>query len=104
MVILIFAVLFCISTVGTVSAADTQNPGPTVTTNLTGGTYNTTQTVAFTSKMIVVQQSTTPQDGTKSKNKVAQESLIPSPITIDTTTTLRYAAVEYCRELESSYI
>ncbi len=93
MVILIFAVLFCISTVGTVSAADTENTGPTVTTNLTGGTYNTTQSVSLTSNTILVQPFTT-LTTLQIPEIAAKESLTLRSIIIDKTTTLRYAAVD----------
>ena len=85
--LLIFAVLFCIFTaMGAVSAE------PTVSTNLTGGTYNTTQTVALTSNdtTATTYYANDTTDPRTSPTRIAYTGAI----TIDRTTTLRYASVD----------
>ena len=85
--LLIFAVLFCISAaMGAVSAE------PTVSTNLTGGTYNTAQSVALTSNdtTATVYYANDTTDPRNSTTRITYTGAI----TIDKTTTLRYAAVD----------
>jgi len=88
----IFIILLCVS-LGSVSAAGTENTGPTVTANLTSGTYNTTQTVALTANdsSATIYYS---NDTTDPRNSTTRTAYTGSPITINSTTTLRYAAVD----------
>ena len=92
--LMIFTVILCISVLGTVSAADTanSNTGPTVTANLTSGTYNTSQTVALTTNDSSATTYYT-KDSTDPRNSSTRITYT-TPITINTTATLRYAAVD----------
>ncbi|MGB9977946.1 PQQ-binding-like beta-propeller repeat protein [Methanobacterium sp.] len=101
--LLALTVLFCISTViETVSAAETENTGPTITTSLTGGTYNTTKTVTLTandSNAIIYYTNDTTDPRTSSTR-----STYTGPITISKTTTLRYAAVDTAGNWSKLYL
>ncbi|HEX3014356.1 MAG TPA: chitobiase/beta-hexosaminidase C-terminal domain-containing protein, partial [Methanobacterium sp.] len=97
----IFIVLLCVS-LGSVSAAGTENTGPTVTANLTSGTYNTTQTAALTandsSATIYYSNDTTDPRTSTTRIKYTE------PLTIDKTTTLRYTAVDTLGNWSQVYI
>lgn len=92
-VIKVFTVLFCIlAVVGSVSGTDTDSDitAPLVTSNLTSGTYNTTQNVELTAddptRIIYYTTNATNPDNTSTQ--------YTGPIEITTTTTLRYTAVD----------
>lgn len=92
-ILLVFAVLFCVSAaLGTVSAADTEDDitAPTVTANLTSGTYNTTQSVELTSD----DPTSIIYYTTNATNPTDTSTQYTNPIIINSTTTLRYAAVD----------
>ncbi|MGB9977945.1 chitobiase/beta-hexosaminidase C-terminal domain-containing protein [Methanobacterium sp.] len=103
LLMIVFAVLFIISVpLGTVSAAETENTGPTITTSLTGGTYNTTKTVTLTandSNAIIYYTNDTTDPRTSSTRKQYTNA-----ITISKTTTLRYAAVDTAGNWSKLYL
>ena len=100
----IFTVILCISVLGTVSATDTanSNTGPTVTANLTSGTYNVTQTVALTMNDSSATTYYT-KDSTDPRNSSTRITYT-TPLTINTTTTLRYAAEDPAGNWSPLYI
>ena len=103
-ILLILTLILCISAIGSASATDTGNntTGPSVTANLTGGTYNTTQNVALatndSSATIYYTNDTT--DPRNSTTRITYTT----PITINMTTTLRYAAMTPNGEWSILYI
>jgi outer membrane protein assembly factor BamB len=90
-----FTLLLCIFiAIGTVNATDIENnaTGPTVTSNLTSGIYNTAQTVALLSNdsSAIIYYSNDTTDPRNSSTRITYTG----PISITSTTTLRYAAVD----------
>lgn len=72
---------------------------PTVTNNVPGGTYNTTQNVTLTAD-----EPGTIYYTTNGTNPTTSSNVFQNPIVINTTTTLRYAAVDHAGNWSPVYL